>query len=368
MFVSASPFDIHAFIDEVFAPQAGERVLLLVDEPTAQHPLNADWEARHALADEWHGAFAELGEKRGFEVLPILRFPAAAAHHAPFPEHGTLDGRRVPVDDTLDEVSLAIGMNEVSMTSGLAMASMRRPGAASFRAASAPLLRKDMEDACLAIDYAALRDRCAVLEALIQGAVAADVEFATGDRCRFDLRHRRPGVDNGYLRRDKEGIPLINLPSGEVWITPYEGEIAGDVPRTEGVIPVALDDGSVASFRVEANRVVAVEGENPARDHYRRIFDVDPMRRNVGEIAFGCNPGARVSGLYIEDEKAGFHWGFGRSDFLGGTVGPAHFLNEATVMHIDNPYARDCPITVSADLIDTAGRRTAVLQAGNYVI
>ena len=363
-----SSFDICAFIDEVFAPERGERVLFLVDEPTTQNPLNPDWEARYRLAEEWHGAFAEIGQERGFEVLPILRFPAAPAHQAPFPETGSLDGRSVNIDDTLDQVSLAIGMNEVSMTSGLAMASMRRPGARNFRAASAPLLRKDMEEACLAIDYEALRGRCEVLEALIENAVTAEVEFATGDRCRFDLRHRRPGVDNGYLRRDKQGIPLINLPSGEVWITPYEGEIAGDVPRTEGVIPVARDDGSVASFQVEANRVVAVEGENPARDHYRRIFAADPMRRNVGEIAFGCNPGARVSGLYIEDEKAGFHWGFGRSDFLGGTVGPAQFLSESTVMHVDNPYARDCPITVSADLVDIEGGRTAVLRCGSYVI
>ena len=361
-------FVIDAFIDEVFAPEPGEQVLLLVDEPTIQHPLNPDWEARYALAEEWHFAFAELGEERGFEVLPILRFPAAAAHQAPFPEFGTLDGLKVSIDDTLDRVSLAIGMNEVSMTSGLALASMRRPGAANFRAASAPLLRKDMEDACLAIDYESLRKRCGVLQALIENAVAAEVEFTTGDRCRFDLRHRRPGVDNGYLRRDKEGMPLINLPSGEVWISPYEGEIAGDQPLTEGTIPVALDGGSVASFRVEANRVAAVDGENPARDFYRRIFDADPMRRNVGEIAFGCNPGARVSGLYIEDEKAGFHWGFGRSDFLGGTVGPAHFLDESTVLHIDNPYARDCPITVSADLIDAEGGRTEVLRSGNYVV
>ena len=360
-------FELRGFIDEVFAPEPGERVLILVDEPTGRTPMNPDWEARYALAEDWHTAFTELGEERGFEVLPILRHPAAAGHHAPFPESGRLDGRDVGIDDLLDQVSLAIGMNEVSMTSGLAMASLRRPGAAHFRAASAPLLRKDMEDACLAIDYEALRERCARLRALLENAVTAEVAFTTGDRCRFDLRHRDPGVDNGYLRRDKAGMPLINLPSGEVWITPYEGEIPGDEPRTEGTIPVAAEDGSVALFRVEANRVVAVEGEAPARDFYRRIFDVDPMRGNVGEIAFGCNPGARVSGLYIEDEKAGFHWGFGRSDFLGGTVGPAHFIDESTVLHIDNPYARDCPITVSADLIDAGGGRTPVLRTGSYV-
>ena len=90
------------------------------------------------------------------------------------------EGWTVAINDTLDRVSLAIGMNEVSMTSGLAMASMRRPGAASFRAASAPLLRKDMEEACLAIDYESLRKRCGVLQALIENAVAAEVEFTTG--------------------------------------------------------------------------------------------------------------------------------------------------------------------------------------------
>ena len=361
-------FDIRGFINEVFAPETGERVLILVDEPTVRTPINPDWEARYALADEWHDAFAELGKQRDFEVLPILRHAAAAGHHAPFPESGRLDGRDVGIDDTLDRVSLAIGMNEVSMTSGLAMASMRRPGAASFRAASAPLLRKDMENACLAIDYEALRARCATLQALLANAIVAEVEFTTGDRCRFDLRHRGAGVDNGYLHRDKEGMPIINLPSGEVWATPYEGEIPGDEPRTEGTIPVPAEDGSVALFRVEANRVVAVEGESPAKEFYRGLFEIDPMRGNVGEIAFGCNPGARVSGLYIEDEKAGFHWGFGRSDFLGGTVGPAHFVDESTVLHIDNPYARDCPITVSADLIDAEGGRTAVLRSGNYVV
>ena len=30
---------------------------------------------------------------------------------------------------------------------------------------------------------------------------------------------------------------------------------------------------------------------------------------------------AEVTGCVLEDEKAGFHWAFGRSDHLGGVVG-----------------------------------------------
>ena len=361
-------FNISEFIDEVFAPEPGERVLFLLDEPTDQTPDNPDWQARFELAEEWRGAFKALGQDRGFEVLPVLTFPAAAAHHAPFPQLGVLDGNTVNINETLDSVSLAIGMNEVSMTSGLAMASMRRPGADQFRAASAPLTRKDMEPHCLAVDYDDLQERCAMLKQAIDQSVAAEVIFDTDDKCHFDLLHRQCGVDNGYLHRDKEGMPLINLPSGEVWITPYEGEIAGDIPETNGTIPIAADDGSVALFRVDANKIVAVEGEGKAKEYFSELFDVDPARRNVGEIAFGCNPGARVSGLYIEDEKAGFHWGFGRSDFLGGTVGPDHFIDASTVLHHDNPYARDCQITVSAALITADGAKIPVLDNGSYVI
>ena len=360
-------FEIHQFIDEIFAPEAGERVLVLVDEPTGQTPNTPDWQARFDLAEEWHQAFSSMGQERDFEVLPILYFPAAADHHAPFPELGTLGGQTVNIDDTLDKVSLAIGLNEVSMTSGLALASMRRPGAHQFRAASAPLARKDMETTCLAVDYQELQARCAKLAAAVDQSVAAKVRFSTGEECHFDLRHRRCGVDNGYLHRDKEGMALINLPSGEVWITPYEGEIEGDLSQPHGTIPIAAEDGSIALLEVESNRVVAVEGTGNARRYFTDLFEVDPARRNVGEIAFGCNPGARVSGLYIEDEKAGFHWGFGRSDFLGGTVGPEHFIDATTVLHYDNPYAKECPITASAHLITADGTQLSLLEDGAYV-
>ena len=92
------------------------------------------------------------------------------------------------------------------------------------------------------------------------------------------------------------------------------------------------------------------------------------MRRNVAEIAFGYNRKARVTGVFIEDEKAGFHWGYGRSEFLGGTIAPKDFASPETVLHVDLPYAKECSITVSADLISSAGTRTAILRDGEYVL
>ncbi len=365
---SMSDFDLTRFIDDVFAPEPGETVLLMVDEPTADHDPNSDWIARREMAARWMDGFCALGAERDFEVLPVLHFPAIDHHNGEFPEHGSLDGEAVEILPLLNRVSLTIAMTEVSMTAALMQISRQRPGAAAFRAASAPLARRDMEDTCLNIDYAQLKARCAEIEATLARSHRAEVQFTTGHRCEFDLRHRSCGNDNGYLHRDKKGPPLVNLPSGEVWVVPYEGEIEGDPSTTAGQIPVALYDDSVAVLDIEANRVVHVGGDEPARGYYRSMLEVDPMRRNVAEIAFGCNPGARVSGLYIEDEKAGFHWGLGRSEFLGGTVGPEAFRDLSTILHHDMPYARQSPITVSAQLLLDDGSRVGILDKGQYLI
>ena len=96
-------------------------------------------------------------------------------------------------------------------------------------------------------------------------------------------------------------------------------------------------------------------------------FAADPARGNIAEMAFGCNDHARVTGNVLEDEKAGFHWAYGRSDHLGGTVGLAAFRSPAHVVHQDIVYAKESPISIArADLIDREGRRTAVIEGGDY--
>jgi hypothetical protein len=365
--IGSAGFDFARFIDVVFAIETGETVLVLTDEPDGPFADNRDWRDRRVLAADWLRRLATLGGQRGFNVLPLLRFPATGADNGFFPPRGWLGNDDVELAGALGRVTLAIAMTEFSMTAALMQEALRRPGAHQFRAASMPLARRDMEANCLDIDYARLRRRCQTLQSLFARSETLEVEFTTGHRCRFDLRHRQSHVDDGYLHRDKEGPPLINLPSGEVWIVPYEGEHFGDHSSTAGVIPVAAPGGSIAEFVVEGNRVVAVEGADPARQHFRAIFEVDPVRRNVSEVSFGCNDRARVSGLFIEDEKAGFHWGFGRSDFLGGTVKAEHFRDASTVVHHDIPYARGCPITASATLIERNASRIPVLDQGRYL-
>ncbi len=60
----------------------------------------------------------------------------------------------------------------------------------------------------------------------------------------------------------------------------------------------------------------------------------------------------------LEDEKAGFHWAFGRSDHLGGVVSVASFREPGNVIHQDIVYARGNPVQVTqAELLQGLGRK-----------
>lgn len=361
-------FDMQWLLDAVFAPTSNDVFAILHDTPNDGHTDNADWEERRAMAADWHAQINAIAERNGFKVLPLVSFPAVAGVNADLPVSADIGNSELAFSDILDQATVVLAMMEVSVTGPLIQYGMAKGSAAEFRVASMPMANRSMENTCYLADPDELVTQGEAIRSAVAQAEAVEVTFSTGDVCTFDIRHRSVEVDNGYLRPDKQGFPVINLPSGEVFVVPYEGEHDGDPSRTQGVIPVAGDNGDIARFVVEANRVIEVLGDGPRAVGLRQDMDADPMRRNVAEIAFGYNRKARVTGVFIEDEKAGFHWGYGRSEFLGGTVAPKDFLSPETVLHVDLPYAKECPVTVSADLISEAGQRTAILRDGEYVL
>jgi hypothetical protein len=365
----APSFDLEKFLVDVFEPVAGERVGVVIDVPTPSAPDNDLWRERREMAAEWRLGLARLGARIGFETLPLVSFPSNGTSGADFPARGEAGGAPIAMADVLDRTSLLLVLTEFSMTAALCDVCKRRPGADVFRSASMPGVQKWMEETSLAADYTEVARRCGLLKEAFLQADRAEVVFSTGHRCLFDLRHRVCETDDGYLHRDKsDELPVINLPSGETFQVPYEGEIAGDPSRTAGELPVS-EDGETIVFRVKENRIVDVVGGGPAAARYRAFFALDPMRANVAEVAFGCNERAKVTGNVLEDEKAGFHWAYGRSDHLGGKVGLASFASPANVVHQDIVYADESPIAIAqADLVRADGRAIPILRDRRYVL
>jgi hypothetical protein len=365
----SQPFDLEKFLVDVFDPVAGERVAVVVDRPIPGVPDHDAWRERRAMAASWRAGLERLGGSIGFETMPLVSFPTTGRSGADFPAEGEASERTISMASVLDSTSLLLALTEFSMTAALCDVCRRRPGADVFRAASMPGVQKWMEETSLAADYGEVARRCRLLKDAFLDADRAEVLFSTGHRCLFDLRHRVCESDDGYLHRDKnDDLPVINLPSGETFEVPYEGEIAGDPSRTHGDLPVH-EDGQTVVFRVEANRIVEVVGTGLVAERYRSFFRADPVRGNVAEVAFGCNDDAKVTGNVLEDEKAGFHWAYGRSDHLGGKIGLGDFRSPANVVHQDIVYAKGSPIAVvSAELVKYSGRRIAVIRDGAYVV
>jgi leucyl aminopeptidase (aminopeptidase T) len=90
---------------------------------------------------------------------------------------------------------------------------------------------------------------------------------------------------------------------------------------------------------------------------------------NIAEVAIGCNDMARVTGNLLEDEKAGFHWAYGRSDHLHGKFGAKEFSSPEKVIHLDFVYAKGNPIVCKKLVfIHPDGTGTLAIRDGKRVV
>ncbi len=110
-------------------------------------------------------------------------------------------------------------------------------------------------------------------------------------------------------------------------------------PIEESINGVLVFDGSVYPpedvgllrapifLEVEKGRVVSVKGGSEAKrfERWLKSFD-DPGMFNIAHISYGCNPGAKLTGNILEDERVwgAVEWGIGnQADSFKGLAGPA---------------------------------------------
>ncbi len=354
------PFDLNKLIQDVFAPQPDERVLVMVDIPHRDLADNPDWQDRRVMAEEWRAAF----ETFPVVVHPLLSFPATGAGNADLPAEGRMNNQPVSIAQVMAGSHIVVAMTEFSATAPLAALARNHK---TLRVASMPGVLRRMEQSALSADYREVARKTYILNERLTRAETARITFSTGHVMDFDLRHRRGHADDGLCHRGRK-FPVINLPSGEAFIVPYEGERKGEPSRTGGRIPMIVK-GEPFVLSIEANRIVEVLGDGPAAAEMRSFLDTDAARRNVAELGLGCNDRAVARGNVLEDEKVGMHWAYGRSEHLGGTVGPDAFQRPEHVVHQDVVYAPGLEVTVSSiRLTYPASGEEEIMRDGAYVI
>jgi len=353
-------FELEKLFVDVFAPQSGDVVTIMYDLPHSEIRDHKEWRERRQMADEWHQQIAGLSQSYGVLVNPIVTYDATGAHNADMPEYGMCGDERVRLEDIIRDSTIVISMPQFSASAPLIGFTRTYP---NLRVASMPMATKSMEETGLSADYKQIAATCARIAPLFENASGIEVTFSTGHTCYFDVSdHKTVLQDNGLLHpgAGKDALRFANLPAGEVLTCPNEAENS----RTTGEIPAVFGDETIV-FIVGNNEIIDIKGDGPVAQKKRREFREEAALRNIAEVAIGCNDKAVVTGNILEDEKAGFHWAYGRSDQFGGAVGVKDFSSPDKVRHIDIVYARGNPIVCTRfDFIFPDGARKTAITDG----
>jgi hypothetical protein len=370
-------------IKRVFRPQPDDkRLALLVDLPDDRLPDSPAWRARRQMVADWYERLSTAGGALGLDGVSLVLYRNARSNNADLPESalihegGKLPERAeqlgdalMPMEKILREHRIVIAVTELSATAPLKLMAPKL----GFRAATMPGFSAEMLPA-LTLDYEEINRRCLEIKELLDRAVAAHMIFEAAGRkydLTLDLRHRQATASGGLVREPgKAG----NLPSGEAYIVPYEGEHAGDPSLSAGLLPVELE-GELLFYRVSGNRVREVLGDGPQAASESKKMQAEPAYSNIAELGLGllADYGIKPAGELLLDEKLGLHIAFGRSDHFGGQVGAADFSSPEKVVHIDRVYTPEMQPQISVlevALENEAGNgpeRVSLMRDGRYV-
>lgn len=355
--------ELVALVRRVFQPKADEKnIAILVDLPDAVVADNPDWTARRATALEWATLLSAHAADLGGTQTTLVLYRNAHTNNGNLPDtcwiHSggdlpataeSLDpAQAIPFAQIFASTPIMLVPTQFSATAPLKMAAKQYP----FRAATMGGFRHDMVPA-LRIDYTEVNRRVNYLKNVLDKASGADIVFTHpgGEaKLHLDLRFRSAHSSSGLL--PKTGA-AGNLPSGEAYIVPYEGE--NEPSRTAGIMPVQFGK-EVVLYRIENNKAVEVISQGEASKKEAELLVAEPAYGNIAELGLGVLAafGIKPIGKVLLDEKLGMHIAFGRSEHFGGQVGPDAFTKPEAVIHIDRVYVPEMQPDIGVKMVDIA--------------
>lgn len=371
--------ELVALIKRVFQPREDDKgVAILVDLPDTRVPDNADWAARREIAVGW---LRELSAHRSaLAMSPTLAvYRNAHTNNGELPDRCWIyrDGDLPRTAEELDPAasisfaelfagnSILLVPTQFSATAPLKMAAKKCP----IRAATMGGFCEGMIPA-LRLDYTEVNRRVNYLKEKLDRATGADFRFGYpgGEAVlHLDLRFREAHASGGLLPNPGTAG---NLPSGEAYIVPFEGET--EPSRSAGVLPVQFGS-EVVLYRIEGNKAVEVLTEGVTSRSEAERLAREPAYGNMAELGLGVLAafGVKPIGKVLLDEKLGLHIAFGRSEHFGGQVGPDAFSSPDAVVHIDRVYVPETQPDVhvlSVDLLMEGGETLPLMRDGEYVV
>ena len=276
--------------------QPGERLLVVTDEPLRR--------IGYALRQ----AAVELGN----EVVLVEITPRRSNGEEPPAE----------VAAVMREFDVVLCPTSKSLTHTDAR---RAASASGARIGTLPGVTEDIMVRCMSADYHAIAARTERLCRLLESAATVRVVAPAGTDIVMPIKGRQAHASTGLFREKGQSG---NLPTGEAYLAPLEGESRG----------VVVVDGSMAGvgvvvepirITVERGYATTIEGGDEAARLRALLEPHGRDGRNVAEFGVGTNDRAQLTGVILEDEKVmgTIHIAFGDNKSMGGTVRVASHLD-----------------------------------------
>jgi aminopeptidase len=269
--------------------QAGERVAVITDEPCRR------------IGQTMFRVVGDFGN----DVFLVEITPRRTNGEEPPPE----------VAELMQRMDVVLIPTSKSMTHTNAKRSAQAKG---VRIATLPGVTEAMMVRCMNADYHKIAELTNMLAAMLDKTDVIRVTSPGGTDITLPVRGRKAIPSHGLFREKGKGG---NLPTGEAFLAPLEGQ-------SQGVVVV---DGSMAGVGMvkQPIRIAVKDGyaeEITGGDEARKLIDLleihGRLSRNVAEFGIGTNDRATITGVILEDEKVlgTIHIAFGDNVTMGGTV------------------------------------------------
>jgi leucyl aminopeptidase (aminopeptidase T) len=276
--------------------QAGERVLIVTDEPL------------RSIACSLHRAARDLGT----EVFLVEILPRRTNGEEPPKE----------IADLMKVVDVVLCPTSKSLTHTDAR---RAASAAGVRIATLPGVTEEIMVRCMNADYHRIAERTFKLCALLEKTKVVRVESPSGTDITLPITGRKAHASSGLFREKGQSG---NLPTGEAYLAPLEGLSNGVVVVDGAMAGVGLLSEPIR-IAVKDGYATEISGAHEARNLRELLAPHGRDGRNVAEFGIGTNDKAILTGVILEDEKVmgTIHIAFGDNKSMGGSVRVASHLD-----------------------------------------
>jgi leucyl aminopeptidase (aminopeptidase T) len=222
---------------------------------------------------------------------------------------------------------------------------------AGVRYASMPAFDPIMWETAMSANWEEVSRRTLGLKERLQDAMSAKVRTPNGTDVFFSFKERKFEADTGMLNQPGG---FGNLPAGELYIAPMEGNSIGKMVIEPGINPYMKEQ---LVLDVKDGKVIGMKGDSRFTSYLEDTFRKYPLARNIAEFGIGTNEKAVPGSTPVEFEKilGTIHIAIGDNSTIGGKV--------AVPLHMDFMFEKP---TVEITFSD--GKTTEIMKDGKLLL